>query len=223
MDILLLSGFMLDADLWSDMRPGLARLGHVVDADTTRDGSIEAMADRAVRSMAWPTLLVGFSMGGYVARQIAYRAPERVLGLALIATSSRGSAPRPPTRLGRAGFRELSRGAVSRSLHPAHRSDELIARVQRMSNRLGGDVFDRQSRLRRDDDTARLGEIKCPTLVVAAANDELRSVEESVTLHEHIPQSTMTIIDRTGHLIPLEQPARLMAALDAAFRHLAND
>lgn len=71
-------------------------------------------------------------------------------------------------------------------------------------------------------DTARLGEIQCPTLVVVAANDELRSVEESVALHEHIPQSTMTIVDRTGHLIPLERPARLMAALDAAFRHLAN-
>jgi hypothetical protein len=65
MDILLLPGFMLDADLWSDMRPGLARLGHVVDADTTRDGSIEAMADRAVRSaFRWADMLPGRSRIG---------------------------------------------------------------------------------------------------------------------------------------------------------------
>ncbi|WP_420853319.1 alpha/beta fold hydrolase [Sphingobium estronivorans] len=51
------------------------------------------MADRAIRALTDPAIVVGFSMGGYVARSIAYRAPDKVKGLALIATSSRAHAP----------------------------------------------------------------------------------------------------------------------------------
>lgn len=217
MDILLIPGFMLDADLWSDIRPGLERFGRVVDVDTTQDGSSQAMAARAVHSMTGPAIVVGFSMGGYVAREIIYRAPQHVVGLALVATSSRGNDPRLSAPRGQKGFRELSRTAILRSLHPDHRSEELIARVQRMSRRLGADVFQRQSQLRREDDTARLGAIACPTIVIAAAQDELRSIEESKVLHDHIRGSDMITIDRSGHLIPLEQPDRLIAALKTAF------
>lgn len=213
MDILLIPGFMLDTDLWSNIRPGIARFGNIIDVDTTQDSTIEAMAARAVASIATPAIVVGFSMGGYVARQIAYQAPGLVRGLALIATSSRGSRPQPIMKPAANGFRELSRSAVVRSLHPEHRSEDRIERVQHMSRRLGGGAFFMQSRLRRDDDTKRLSEISCPTVVVAAAEDELRSVDESRTLHENIPNSTMTIIEGTGHLIPLERPAELMAAL----------
>lgn len=213
MDILLVPGFMLDADLWSDIRPDLERYGDLIDADMTRDLSIEAMAVRAVRSITAPAVVIGFSMGGYVARQIVYQAPDLVRSLALIATSSRGVAARPMTMIGQNGFRELSRSAVLRSLHPQHRSDDVIARVQRMSARLGGEVFYRQSQLDRVDDTELLSGISCPTAVIAAADDELRSVDESLTLHQNIPGSTMTVVEGSGHLIPLERPAALLAAL----------
>jgi pimeloyl-ACP methyl ester carboxylesterase len=211
MDILLVSGFMLDADLWSGIRADLARLGRVIDADTTQDSSIDTMADRAIASMPGPTIVIGFSMGGYVARAIAYRVPHLVRGLALIATSSRphGGAQLKPDMM----FKHLGRAAIARSLHPDNRTDELMIRVQRMSERLGADVFRRQSGMVRQDDTNQLERISCPTLVVAAAQDELRSVAESQILHDRIKSSTMTIIEPSGHLIPMEQPHQLLAAL----------
>lgn len=213
MEIHLVPGFMLDADLWSDIRPALAGLGDVVDVDTTRDSSIAAMAERAISAMSERAIVIGFSMGGYVAREMAYRAPDRIAGLALVATSAHARSPRQITVQGRTGFRELSRAAVARSLHPDHRSDAMIARVQAMSRRLGGEVFERQSGLVRTDDTARLRDIACPTLIVAAAQDELRTVGESRELHEQIPHSTMTVIQDSGHLIPMEQPHHLFAAI----------
>lgn len=213
-DILLIPGFMLDADLWREVRPGLAGRGRVVDVDTSRDDTIGAMAARAVAGLDGPCLVIGFSMGGYVAREIVYRAPQLVRGLVLIATSSRGDDPeRGRGVVDPARFRTLSRTAVMRSLHPAHRSDALIARVQAMSRRLGGEVFARQSRLRREDDTARLSAIGCRTLVIAAAQDELRTLAESEVLQRNIPDATLTVIGETGHLIPLEQPGRLLEAL----------
>lgn len=218
MDIVLIPGFMLDADLWTDLRPDLARFGRLVDGDTTLDTSIARMATRILASMTEPAIVIGFSMGGYVAREILYQAPEKVAGLALIATSSRAdSATRTAQRVsaaaGNSTFRRLSRSAVISSLHPDHRSDALIGRVQDMSERLGGDVLARQSQIHRDGDTQRLGEIACPTTIVAAAQDGLRSLAESEAMHAGIMGSTMTVIDHTGHLIPLEQPGRLVQAL----------
>lgn len=63
--------------------------------------------------------------------------------------------------------------------------------------------------LPRHSDTDRLNEITCPTLIVASADDRLRSLEEARELHAGIAQSTLEIIPHTGHMIPMEQPAAL--------------
>ncbi|WP_202392695.1 alpha/beta fold hydrolase [Croceibacterium xixiisoli] len=136
MNLLLIPGFMLDADLWRDMRAALAEIGDVVLADLTRDDTLGGMADRAIAALSRPALVVGFSMGGYVAREIAYRAPDRVAGLALVATSSRAHGPQPGLP-DPAEFRQIGRAAVMRSLHPDHGSDANIQRVQAMSRRAG--------------------------------------------------------------------------------------
>ncbi|CAO3438601.1 alpha/beta fold hydrolase [Azospirillum endophyticum] len=217
MDILLIPGFMLDADLWREVRPRLERFGRVVDADTMQDDTIQGMAARAAAMLSGPAVVVGFSMGGYVARELVYQAPDKVRALALVATSSRGDHGAEASAAAKSapGFRRLARASVIRSLHPDHRSDALVARVQAMSQRLGAGVFERQSRMRRHDDTLRLAQIRCPALVVAAAHDELRSVAESRTLHDGIAGSAMMIIERSGHLVPLEQPLQLANALEA--------
>lgn len=212
MEILLIPGFMLGADLWREMRPALEQYGRIADVDTSQDDSVEAMAERAVSALTGPAVVIGFSMGGYVARAMTYRAPDKVRGLALVATSSRGSTGSPGTEA-MPRFQRLGRTAVTTSLHPDHRSDDVIGRVQQMSARLGNDVFQRQSRMVRHDDTDRIRVIGCPTAVIAGAQDELRSFAESEALHEGIAGSTLTVIDHSGHLIPIEQPDALMRAL----------
>lgn len=211
LDILLIPGFMLDPDLWSDVRAALGRDGRVIDADTTQDLTIEAMADRAIQAMSASAIVIGFSMGGYVARSIAYRAPEKVKGLVLIATSPRAHAP-SAVRAGMT-FRRLGQAAIARSLHPDHRTEAMMRRVEQMSERLGPEVFRRQSEMVRVDDSAMLSQIHCPALIVAAAQDELRSVAESEMLHDGIAGSIMQIVECSGHLIPMEQPDVLGGAL----------
>jgi pimeloyl-ACP methyl ester carboxylesterase len=77
-------------------------------------------------------------------------------------------------------------------LHPKDRDNEaLIERVRAMGTRLGGDVFRRQSMLERPGDLDRLSEIRCPTLVVAASQDQLRSLEEARELQAGIPGATL--------------------------------
>lgn len=226
MNVLLIPGFMLDAELWVDMRYGLDALGRTVDVDTSQDTSIGAIARRALAASCGPMIVIGFSMGGYVAREIVYQAPERVKGLALIATSCEGdSSDLAGSMRGSAGaiavFRHLSRAVVAKSLSPANRTDTMIERVQRMSERLGATVLDRQSQIWRENDKMHLSKITCPTVVVAGCDDELRTIAESKALHDGIAGSSLVMIKATGHLIPLEQPTSLLEALSPlrAFVH----
>lgn len=218
MAILLVPGFMADDTLWSDMTVALDRFGPIAYADLRHDTSVESMAQRVLATAPPTFLLVGFSMGGYVARAIARQAPERVRALVLIATSTRGDTPALQQRNGAVGnaapsiaFSGLSRTAVATSLHPKQKNNlEMIERVRAMGTRLGGEVFRRQSMLDRPGDLDRSSEIRCPTLVVAAAEDGLRSLDETREMADAIPGATLTVIEDTGHMIPIEAPQRLL-------------
>lgn len=71
----------------------------------------------------------------------------------------------------------------------------MVHRVRAMSIRLGPDVFRHQSLLPRPGDTAYLGEIAYPTLVIAVSADRLRSLEESEELHQGVTGSALRIVE----------------------------
>lgn len=190
MAILLVPGFMLDDQLWHDVEPLLAHYGPITHVDLSRDSSIFEMAKRALRHAPSEFVVIGFSMGGYVAREIARQAPERVAGLVQIATSARGNNDIQERRSaaeagqGAVAFKGLSSAAIKSSLHPrnADRLD-LISFIQAAGRRLGGEVFGRQMSLARRDERADLDAIRCRALIIAAEQDRLRSNEEAFELH----------------------------------------
>ncbi len=221
MAMLLVPGFMLDADLWRDVVPPLSEFGPATYADLAQDSSIPAMARRALGEAPSKFVLVGFSMGGYVAREIVRQAADRVTALILIATSARGDSDVELQRkaaiagqTGSAVFKGLSRTAVVSSLHPdnAERVD-IVARIQAAGQRLGGDLFRRQSLIDRRDERDDLKTIRCPTLVIAGEQDRLRSRTEALELHQGIAGSGFEIIENTGHMVPMEAPQRLAAVI----------
>ncbi len=221
MNLLLLPGFMTDADLWTDVAARLAQVGPVAHGDLTRDAAISDMARRVAAEAPDRFALIGFSMGGYVAREVARRVPDRVRALVLIATSARADTPAQAARKAAAaahvrshGFSGLSRAAILQSVHPARTGDDaLLARIRRMGDRLGGPVFLHQAGQARQGDRDRLGAIACPTLVVAAAQDALRGLDEACELRDGIAGATLTVIEGSGHMLPLEAPERLADAV----------
>lgn len=219
MALTLVPGFMLDRDLWTDIAPALQRFGPLTHADPARATTIAEMARDTLDAAPARFALIGFSMGGYVAREMARVAPERVSRLVLIATSSRSDSElqerRRAVALGAnaAVFRGVSRRSIAQSLAPEHEGDStLISRIHDMSLRLGGETFRRQAMFRREGDLDQLASIRCPTLVVAGDRDRLRSVEESVEMAQAIPGARLEILP-TGHMIPLEAPDLLARLL----------
>jgi pimeloyl-ACP methyl ester carboxylesterase len=143
MTLVLVPGFMTDPDLWQDVEGGLQGLGPTFHADLSRDGSIPAMAQRALADAPTSFILIGFSMGGYVAREMARLAPDRVQALVLIATTARGETALQAKRKAATAAMvaaspavSLSRSSIALSLHPDRAGDQaLVARIQAMGAR----------------------------------------------------------------------------------------
>jgi len=221
--LVLLPGMMCDAGLWQRMLPRLEETGPLTFGDLSQGSSIAGMASAVLETSPERFTLVGFSMGGFVAREIVRQAPHRVQGLILIATSSAADSTRQMAfktsvaeALQRASgpFRGLGHKAIQLSLSQQHETDpQLIQQILDMSLRMGRDAYIRQLRMVRSSDSHLLGEISCPTLVIAAAEDRMRSLTESQTLCEAIPDAQLCVIEDSGHMLPLEQPVLLAARL----------
>lgn len=223
MSILFVSGFMADETLWDEMLTHLETSEPVVRASLTEGDSIRSMALAILEKAPPDFVLVGFSMGGYVAREMLRLAPDRVRALALIGTSARGDNPEQARskaaaveQLAASGFSGLAPGLVKTSLHPSRGQDrDLIERVRGMSVRLGKEAFVRQAGIPREGDLDKLSGIHCPTLIIAAEGDRLRSVEESREMTARIPGAELIVIPDSGHMIPLEVPEELARILGA--------
>jgi pimeloyl-ACP methyl ester carboxylesterase len=60
--------------------------------------------------------------------------------------------------------------------------------------------------------TARLGQIRCPTLIVSGREDILLPVEYSQTLVDSIPGSEIMVLEQTGHGLLIETPQQFVDA-----------
>jgi pimeloyl-ACP methyl ester carboxylesterase len=221
---------MLDKEMWVSFAREMEDFRPILHGDLAADDDIPAMARRLIADAPSRFVLIGFSFGGYVAREVARLAPDSVDALVLIATSARADSPEQTQRKAAAAalatdpFKGMSRGSLRLSLHPDRRTDnELIDRLQEMGRRLGLEAFRRQSSLKRTSDADRLGEIACPTLVVAAEDDELRSLDEARELHAGIRHSVLATISASGHMIPMEQPAVLARVVKSWLREVGLD
>jgi pimeloyl-ACP methyl ester carboxylesterase len=92
--------------------------------------------------------------------------------------------------------------------------------VQAMAESTGKDAFLRQQAaiMRRPDSRPDLRAIACPTLVLAGREDQITPPKLQLEMAAAIPDATLVLVPRSGHLAPLERPdavtRQLLAWLD---------
>src|SRR5579864_4143445 len=137
--VLLVPGLMCSPRLFSDQIPALWRFGPIAVADHTRDDSMGAIA-RRILLMAPPSfVLVGLSMGGYIALELLRQAPDRVFKLGLLDTSARPDTHEQSERR-RARIDLAQHGRYSEIpdllfpllVHPSRRDDEGLRQIVRL-------------------------------------------------------------------------------------------
>lgn len=189
----------------------------------TLDGLLEKLGVSAAT-------VVGNSMGGFTATELAIAYPQRVERLALVSPAGistyrhrdveriepylRRAAPIVAAYTGwtatrsdwisrRAGLRNFSLGFVAR--HPSRLPAPLAAEQIRGAGKPG---FIQALRANIDYPIReRLPEIACPTLIVWGAEDRVIPVSDASVFEELIPNSRKVIFEDTGHVTMLERPA----------------
>ena len=215
--LVLLPGSMCDHRLFTDQLEDLG--SDVVVGDLTRSDSIEQMALDVLDTAPERFALAGLSLGGIVAAEIAYRAPDRLLGLALLDTNL--GLPDGQQLASRAAWARRVRSGefasvvaehlvVPMTVHSEHR-----ALVFDMAFRLGAATFLQQNeallhrRNRRDD----LASLSVPILVACGRQDGLCPPHIHRDLVTRTPGAELVVVDDAGHLATIDQPKVLTSAL----------
>jgi 3-oxoadipate enol-lactonase len=165
--------------------------------------------------------ILGISMGGMVAQELALAHPERIRTLVLGCTycGGEGSSLASPA-VGRRLVESMRSGDRERALRtaweicvsPRHVEDpELYAayRAIALKRRVAREVIMLQMRaIAAHDTSARLSQLEPPTLIVHGTADELIPVQNAHVIAGHIPHAPLELLDGTGHLFFWEEPMR---------------
>jgi pimeloyl-ACP methyl ester carboxylesterase len=221
--LLFLPGLLEDADGFTALVDGLKERVEARVVDLTRSSSMAGLArDVLEQAPEGRFAVAGHSMGGYVALELMRQAPGRVERLALLNTHARPDTPeatenrRRLVALADRDFPAVVATLMPKLMTPRHLQDPVrTGIVGAMALAVGKEAFKRQEEaiIGRIDSRPHLGAIRCPTLVVAAKDDQLMPVEILQELADGITGARLTTIEDCGHMSTIEQPARVLAAL----------
>mgnify|MGYP003640075324 FL=1 len=216
-----LPGLLCTADVWDPVTRLVATPATTPELPAL-DG-IDGMAARLLADLPDRFVLVGFSMGGYVALEILRAAPGRVAGLVLAATTA--AADTDQQKAGRqtaveqaraAGMGRFGKGLARYLLGPAASEDpEMIARIVAMAESVGLETFalHQAATATRRDNTALLPALACPAAVVTGAADRVIAPDKARATADLIPGAHLAVAPDAGHMLPLEAPAALADAI----------
>src|SRR3954452_207266 len=237
--LLLIQGLGYTADMWHRIVSGLAAHRRVIVFDTRGVGrsgvpeqpwTVEQMADDAMTvldaSGGGPAHVLGVSMGGLIAQEVALRHPDRVRSLVLGCThpGGREAARMDPDAAAMLMDREpkSAREAIDASLpfiySPATPRADIDADVEvRLRFPLRGKAYWGQlDAMRKHPGTYdRLPDIRVPTLVLHGDADRLVQPANAALLADAIPDAKLVWLPGASHVFWTDQPDRTIDEVNA--------
>ncbi len=223
--LLLIHGTGSNALSWSYQVRGLRAVARAFAVDLPGHGlsarigapSVPAYAAAVAETMARLDadrfFVAGHSLGGAVALELALRHPERVRGLILIATGAHfpALAATPslfllPVAVAPGKFRDLFLGEGV--------SAEALALARAAVAGCPPDIIRADiSAAKAFDARAALPRVRCPALILCGTEDHITPPRYAAWLKEGLPDAHVVLIRGAGHMLPLERPEQVNAAL----------
>jgi pimeloyl-ACP methyl ester carboxylesterase len=165
-------------------------------------------------------VLVGHSMGGAIALDVALRYPSRLSGLGLVATGARLRVT--PVILD--GIRQDKDAAVDLICQWAF-GPEAPAEMVRLGRRQMGEtsadvLYGDLVACDAFDVSSRLAEILSPTLVLCGTRDQMTPSKYAIYLRDHIAGADLHLIEGAGHMVMVERPHAVGQALSTFLKKL---
>lgn len=169
-------------------------------------------------------VIIGRSMGGAVAMDLALRHPARVQALGLIATAAKSDLAPELIQT----WRNVAMGRSGQPFTNGGYSPKTISAHPEIIREGWGEQIRTDPRVRWGDLVAvskidlrdSINRINTPTLIITGADDEITPPAAAKVLNDAIKGSRLEIIPDAGHYVTSEQPAAVNAALDKFLREL---
>jgi len=244
--VVFLHAFPLDRRMWAPQTSALAGQRRCLTIDTRGFGdstavgpfSVDRYADdvAAVLDAAGVTraVVVGLSMGGYVAFALWRRQPGRVRALVLADTRAGEDSPETRDRRrelihvaqteGSAAVAELQLiGLVGKTTR--ERRPDIVHGVRENAVRasVDGTIGALEALMARPDSTPTLSSISVPTLIVVGEEDVLTPPKEARVIHALVLGSRLEVLAQAGHLSNVERPAAFNAVLGEFLSAIESD
>jgi 3-oxoadipate enol-lactonase len=225
--IVFVHGFPLHRGMWTPQLEAVKAAGWTVlapnlpgfaGAPVLQHASMDLYADHVQQSLVAlevdQAVIVGLSMGGYIAFQLLERFPK--LARALVLADTRATPDNPEQvknrlaladRVEREGMTWLADAnivnLVAESAGPEVRSS---LREMHLAASAVGTAAAARAMAFRPDSTPMLETIQVPTLIVVGEHDKPTPVAASEDMHARIKGSKLEVIKDAGHMSNLEQP-----------------
>lgn len=234
--VVLLHGFPLNGEMWRPQVEALSSRWRVTVPDFRGFGrsgetgpfSIEQLADdtrELARQLGLEKfVLVGLSMGGYVAFAYARKYATTLRGLVLLDTKAEGDSEEVRKNRERMiaivkerGSKPISDAMLGKLVPPEvieHRP-ALAKELRTMMEGTRPKTIEYALGAMRDrpDQTSTLSGINVPTLVIVGEKDAITPPDVTGAMATKIPAAQHVIIKGAGHMSNMEQPAQVNEAL----------
>lgn len=233
--LVLLAPFPLDSRVWARCTAQLGRV-RVIAVDPPGFAGASAGGEPSLEAYAGALLerldaagvdrfvVAGNSMGGYVALVLAEQHADRVAGIALIGTKS--SADDDAARAKRLDSADEAESGTPIDKLTASMNEGLISPTTRAGDHQAvaslkqwldeappaGFAWGQRAMAARPDRLQSLRTLDAPGLVLHGTDDSLMGPETQQPMAEALGVEVTTIAD-AGHLVPLEAPGAVAAAL----------
>ena len=242
--LVLITGLAYCSWFWHKVTPGLSEHFQVITFDNRGAGdtdkpdgpySIPMMAADTIGLMDALELresyVLGHSLGGFIAQELAVTRPDLVSKLILASTNYGGTKIIPPTQeaidvlTNREGDPvELIRRGIAIACAPGFSeknpavADELMA--YRLQNRVPPQQYQAQvkaglgmSEFSEEQISERMARIQVPVLLLFGEQDEVVPPGNAALMAGKLPNAEIKILPDAGHLFPIERPEATVAAI----------
>ena len=185
------------------------------EGETTIAGYVRRVVEWLDEQGIERAVLAGHSMGGAIAMTAALDEPDRVAGLVLVGTGGRLrvngeilQAAADPIR-----FEETVEMITAWAFSDQTPEKIVSLAKTRMSETRPEIIHGDYTACNQFDILDRISEIRIPSLILCGEQDRLTPIKYAHYLDEHIPETTLVLIDGAGHMVMLERPQEVAEAV----------
>ncbi|MBV8801620.1 MAG: alpha/beta hydrolase [Gammaproteobacteria bacterium] len=212
MEIVFIPGLICTNQIWGELN-NLRNYYQCHDADIYHFDRIEKTSDYIIKNLPNREItVIGISMGGYIAIDMALKDRKKIKNLILINTTS--NSVNLSTINDRMKGIELAKKGMLDEVVEMYKGacyfqpkNEWIMLEKEMAQQVGPDAYINQqlSIINRTNYSEVIKNIQAKTLIISGKNDQIIPYHDSIHMFENIPQSSLILLNKCGHLATLEK------------------